>query len=78
MVKARIPCVRLTDLDSAVVATIAPIATVVAKSILDIFEKLRLPKIRVYRITAIYMPKHVRAIANNEFPEAPNHLPIKY
>jgi hypothetical protein len=51
-----IPAQILTDGDSTVVAMMDPTATVMAKSKLDIFEKLRFPKIRVSRITLRYIP----------------------
>jgi hypothetical protein len=52
-----------------VVAIIEPTATVIAKSKLDIFEKLLLPTIRVRIITAAYIPMLERIIATSDGPE---------
>lgn len=41
-----------------------PIATVMAKSKLDNFEKLRNPTIRVKRISVVYMPIPERKVIN--------------
>jgi hypothetical protein len=68
------PCNRLTDFDKTVVAITEPIATVIAKSKLLIFEKLRLPANRVNSITAKYIPIAESTIANKEVLDASNHF----
>lgn len=69
-----IPSRRETDSDKIVVAIREPTATVIAKSKLDILEKLRFPKIRVKRITAIYVTSVVIEIASSDSRSVVNHF----
>ncbi|CAN0604850.1 unnamed protein product [Ectocarpus sp. 12 AP-2014] len=54
--KPTIPSIIFTEEDRIVVAIIDPTATVIAKSKLDILEKLRFPVMRVKTIIAKYIP----------------------
>ena len=53
-----------------------PMATVIAKSKLLIFEKLRLPASLVNKIVAMYIPIAVKTIAIIDVVDASNHLII--
>jgi hypothetical protein len=55
---------------------IDPTATVMAKSKLDILEKLRLPHMRVITITDIYIPTALNMIRPMEFQVNSNSFSI--
>lgn len=73
MARPVIPCCKETDLDIITVAITEPMETVMAKSKLDILEKLRLPLIRVKTTRAMYMPIAVSTIAQRPSVENLNH-----